>query len=354
MRVLALLSLLVFAVGCAEKRDDEPSTEPPAPAPYAVVSPEPRVDEVLVTVNGATLTQGELDRELQLRMLALRKQTRPEQAAAFKASMRNHIIEQFIMRSLLLQEAERRRIEITSDDEKKAYDEIRAKLPAGTSLEQILQQSPMGEARMREEVLVGIRINKLLDSQLTNDTPVSSQEVAQYRAKNPARLTVPETVRARHILLAVKKDADEETRSGTRERIEALRGRLLGGADFAAVATEHSDCPSKEKGGDLGSFRRGQMVKPFEDAAFSQDIDVVGAVIETRFGYHIIQVLEHKEPRQVPDAEIRKMLARTRRQSGVKAYIAELKSSGDIVYGLAARPGTAAPNGPLQPAPSTP
>jgi parvulin-like peptidyl-prolyl isomerase len=100
------------------------------------------------------------------------------------------------------------------------------------------------------------------------------------------------TVRASHILLMYKGSARS---SATRSKVEAeqqirdLQGQLQGGADFAALAKAHSDCPSKSKGGDLGQFGRGQMVKPFEDATFAMQIGQVSDVVETDFGYHLIK-----------------------------------------------------------------
>ena len=66
------------------------------------------------------------------------------------------------------------------------------------------------------------------------------------------------------------------------------------GDDFAEIARKNSDCPSKEVGGDLNFIRKGQTVKPFEDAAFSQKKNAIGPVITTEYGYHIIQVLDRK------------------------------------------------------------
>ena len=72
-------------------------------------------------------------------------------------------------------------------------------------------------------------------------------------------------------------------------QIASIKAELDGGADFAALAQEHSDCPSGKSGGDLGKFGRGQMVKAFEDTTYGLDVGSTSDVIETGFGYHIIQ-----------------------------------------------------------------
>ena len=98
-------------------------------------------------------------------------------------------------------------------------------------------------------------------------------------------------VRASHILLMYKGSArSTATRSQdeAKTQIAELKKQLDGGADFAALAKEHSDCPSSSAGGDLGPFGRGQMVGPFENAAFGMDVGGVSDVVETDFGYHII------------------------------------------------------------------
>ena len=100
------------------------------------------------------------------------------------------------------------------------------------------------------------------------------------------------SVRASHILLMYEGSArSSATRSKAEaeSQINALKAEIDGGADFAQLAQASSDCPSGRKGGDLGSFGRGQMVPEFEEAAFGMNVGDVSGIIETQFGYHIIK-----------------------------------------------------------------
>lgn len=99
-------------------------------------------------------------------------------------------------------------------------------------------------------------------------------------------------VRASHILLMYKGSArSSATRSKqeAEQQIAAIKAQLDGGADFAELARQHSDCPSGKSGGDLGMFGRGQMVRPFEEAAFGMPVGATSEVVETDFGYHLIR-----------------------------------------------------------------
>jgi len=89
-------------------------------------------------------------------------------------------------------------------------------------------------------------------------------------------------VRASHILVGSKAEADK------------LLNRLRSGARFEDLARKHSQCPSGRKGGDLGYFGKGQMVKPFEDAAFSMQKGQVSEPVKTQFGYHLILVTDKR------------------------------------------------------------
>ncbi|CAA7616040.1 peptidylprolyl isomerase [Magnetospirillum sp. UT-4] len=99
-------------------------------------------------------------------------------------------------------------------------------------------------------------------------------------------------IRASHILLMYKgsmRSMAERSKADAESAIQALRDELAKGADFAALAREYSDCPSGEDGGDLGYFGQGSMVPEFESAAFGLGTGEVSEVVETPFGFHLIQ-----------------------------------------------------------------
>jgi len=99
-------------------------------------------------------------------------------------------------------------------------------------------------------------------------------------------------VGAAHILLMYE-GSSRSTATRSKEdalaQIQQMKTDIDGGADFGALAQEHSDCPSGAEGGDLGLFGRGQMVPEFDEAAFALEVDATSDVVETAFGYHLIK-----------------------------------------------------------------
>ena len=113
-----------------------------------------------------------------------------------------------------------------------------------------------------------------------------------------------------------------------------VQKKIVAGEDFADLAKKHSQGPSNVKGGDLGYFSKGQMVKPFEDVAFKLEPNEVSDLVETRFGYHLIKVLDHKPAKQAEFTEKKdQVLAKLRNeriQKQVGAYIKQLRQDAKI------------------------
>lgn len=103
---------------------------------------------------------------------------------------------------------------------------------------------------------------------------------------------MPDRVRASHILLMYagsSRSTASRSQDEAKRQIAAIKAELDSGGDFSQLATKHSDCPSRARGGDLGDFGRGQMVGPFEQSAFGMEVGQTSDIVETDFGYHIIR-----------------------------------------------------------------
>lgn len=154
---------------------------------------------------------------------------------------------------------------------------------------------------------------------------LSDADVRSYYEQNAARLSGPEERRASHILVAVAKDAPADARAKARQHAEDLLAQVRKDpAQFAVLARKESNDPgSAAKGGDLGFFGRGSMVKPFEDAAFSLRKGEISALVESDFGYHIIQVTDIKAPKTKTFEELRAGLEDELRTQQARAKYAE-------------------------------
>jgi peptidyl-prolyl cis-trans isomerase D len=142
---------------------------------------------------------------------------------------------------------------------------------------------------------------------------ISDDEIREYYDENQTEFQNPKTVEARHILIKVDQNAGPEDVAKAKERIESIWQKAKDGQDFAELAKQFSEGPSKDKGGYLGTFRREAMVKPFADKAFSMKAGEISDPVKTQFGWHIIKVEKVNEASTTSLADatdkIRKKLA---------------------------------------------
>jgi peptidyl-prolyl cis-trans isomerase D len=164
----------------------------------------------------------------------------------------------------------------------------------------------------------------------------SDKEIQNYyNRQRDTSLTHPEQVRARHILIAVAPDATPAQKAAAKAKADDLLKQIQGGADFAKLATQFSDdSGTKNSGGELGYFGQSEMVKPFADAAFTMKPGEL-IVVQTQFGYHVIQVEEHKLARVETLEEARpKIIDALRHRTGTElAHRAVDQDLGDALNG---------------------
>lgn len=164
---------------------------------------------------------------------------------------------------------------------------------------------------------------------------VSEDAVADYYARNAAQFGQAEARSASHILITVDRDADAAAHAAAKAKADELYGVLQKAPErFAELARAHSQDPgSAEQGGSLGSFGRGAMVKPFEDAVFRMKPNEISAPVESDFGFHIIRVDGITPARAAPLAEVRgSIVEELRRQQAQKAFADLAENFSNLVY----------------------
>ncbi len=345
---LAMAACLVQGLSAAEEQTPAAGTEAsPAPvftlpampsAPAAITNPP---GTILVRINDKTVTQADVNAELDdlKRMMETRGGRSADQLAMMLPTITPQILDSLVVRTLLQAEFDRRQLTVSDADIAAEIDRIKATLPKDKTLEDVLKVNGVSDKTFREDVAEQIKLGKLLAV-----PEPTADDVKAYYTEHEARFSKPESVRARHILIAVQATNSAAEKAVKKAKAETLRQQVVDskGAEFETLARANSDCPSKARGGDLGEFRKGQMVAAFEKAAFALQTNEISPVVETDFGYHVIQALEHQEARTVPLEEVRQQIAlqiRGRRlQEQAAPFIKGLREKAKIEYLNGAEP----------------
>ncbi len=193
-----------------------------------------------------------------------------------------------------------------------------------------LDQDPQVKLKI-EEATNQILAQAYLEREVLSQTkPVSEKEIKRYYENHKDRYVEPEAIRARHILIEVPQGASPEEEAKALKKAREIRQKALKGEDFAKLAQKYSADPgTKEKGGDLGFFTRGQMVKEFEEAAFALKPGEVSQPVRTAFGYHLIKVEEKRPAREKSLTEVKEQvkeeILRERQEKRLKAALKKLE-----------------------------
>ncbi|MBV8424429.1 MAG: peptidylprolyl isomerase, partial [Candidatus Eremiobacteraeota bacterium] len=198
-------------------------------------------------------------------------------------------------------------------------DKVKARYPGG-QFESLVKQQGLTDADVRNIFRQQLILQQAVQKRIP---PVTDAQIKTYFTQNHAMLDKPEQVRARHILVPDLKTAN------------TVEAKLKSGGDFAALAKQYSKDPgSAPKGGELGWFGHGQMVKPFDEAAFSLPVGKVSQPIKSPFGYHIIQVEEKKPAQKATLAnstdQIRTAISQQQQQQQIQPFLAELRAKANI------------------------
>lgn len=228
------------------------------------------------------------------------------------------VLQQMVQNALIDQYAKSHNITVTDAEVAQKETALQANFPNG-SWSEMLKARGLTEADVKDALTEQLILSKALAPQVT----ISQDQIQQYFAKNHKAFDQPAQVQARHILVADL---------ATANKVEAA---LKAGGNFADLAKQYSTDPgSKEKGGELGWFKRGQMVPSFDAAAFSLPVGAVSQPVKSPFGYHIIQV-EAKKPAVTAtiantQAKIKDLLEQQQEAPLIQPFLQQLQAKANI------------------------
>ncbi len=279
-------------------------------------------DQKVAVVNGTIIKQAELDSEMNRYLARLQRTGRFPNDLELR-EIKKQVLENLIARELLYQESQKKGIKVDQKQVDAQLTALKDRFPSEAEFNNALKRVNLTEADLRFRFERDLAIRELLDGQIGGKVAVSNKESRAYYDGNLENFKKPEQVRASHILIKVDPGAEEAKKAEARTKIELVQTKLKKGEDFGALAKEYSEGPTGPKGGDLGFFGRGQMVKPFEEAAFTMKPGQVSGMVETRFGYHLIMVTDRTPEGIVPYEEAKERLEQFLKQQKVQAAIAE-------------------------------
>ena len=264
-----------------------------ASAPAQAAKPA-NPNAVVLKLGSKTVSVSEFEKRFNIALRALAaQQGAPLDAATLSqfASLRPSFLDQFATQEVLLQEAQKRGIEVTKAEVDKEFEA--AKTSAGANFQQALNAAGyQNEAELRDYIRESLTLRRVVD-QLRSNIKVSDQAVRTFYDNNKSQFSQPAQVCAQHILVADKAKADQ------------LYQQLQNGGDFAKLAAANSIDPgSKDKGGDLGCLNKGQTVPEFEAAAFAAKVGEITQPVKSQFGYHIIKVNKKNPATTTPFAQV--------------------------------------------------
>ncbi len=255
-----------------------------APAVTAAVT----VNQIVAVVNDEVITEADVTQQVND---ALEDQPGTPPADADARTMQQTVLQRLIEQRLILQEAKRAGIIIPSDQVILRIEAMRKRFAGEAAFQQSLIDSGLTDELLKERIRDQLMVRQLIETKIRSKIVVSPQEVAKELAQHPERAKPGDRVRALHILVRVSETHSEEQ---ARALIERLKRELSQGADFAALAKQHSEDPHAEAGGAMGWVAQGELLPELDAALFTLKPGEVSEPIQTRLGFHLVKAEERR------------------------------------------------------------
>lgn len=298
----------------------------------AACGPAKLEEGAVARVNDVNIPQADFDKEIE----SFKKQYEAQGQFLTEADLdmvKPRLLDSLVIKQLLTEKADSLELKGDAESVQSQMDMFKQQFPSEEEFAASLESNGFSVESLSEELLWQSVLQELFEKEVASKIEVSDEDAKAFFEENKGSyFTVPESVECSHILLMVN---EQQSEAKALERITDIKKEIDAGLDFGDAAASFSEGPTKERRGQLGAITRGQTVPPFEEAAFGQEIGVVGDPVLTQFGYHLILVTGRNEESVTPYEEVAELIKQQLQQQGYEegtmAYIEELRESAEIV-----------------------
>lgn len=294
------------------------------------------IDRIAAVVNHEVILLSEVDERARSALAGISTELPLDRQLEQKNKIRREALEQLIEEKLLDQKVREHHIEVSDADVQRQIDWLRQRNKMDEKqFADALALEGQTLAGLKQQLRRQLLQQKLIDMQLRENpelrarVQVAEKDIKDYYQSHYTSDTAKEKIRVRHILFLVPPGSTPEKDAAVRRKAEQVLKRLRAGEDFSKLAKEFSDDPSGAVGGDLGWFRRGDMMEEFEKAAFALAQGEISGLVHTRLGYHIIELVDRAREGPPPLAkvrnEIRSRLAREKFNEALSIWLRMIK-----------------------------
>jgi peptidyl-prolyl cis-trans isomerase SurA len=264
------------------------------------------VDKVIAIVNGEIITLSELERfrsEVRDRPTGT---ANPREERDEELQLKREILDHLIREKLVDQQCKKMAIAVSERDIDMAIEDVkRANSFTDEQLKMALMAERLSWKDFREQLREEVKRAKLLSRVVRGEINPEEDRLRDYYLKNIERFKEPDKIRASHILIATPQDADDLLVEALRYKGEMILERLHRGEDFGKLAQLCSNDVTAKNGGDLGYFKRGELIPEFERVTVNLEPGQISGLVRTKVGFHIIKVTEKKEGSVTPYEDVK-------------------------------------------------
>lgn len=308
-------------------------------------SPQPlKIPEVVAKVNGVDIQS----KYIEFRLNQILRNVKRPLTLRERTSIVKDLIEKEIVRELVHQQGEKKNLDVDSDLIEKEMEAIRKPYGNDEEFEKALKARNITLDDLKNSMKVDINARQLLNDQIKGKITIADADVKKYYEDNKKKFHRPEAYRTRHILAAIfppemlkstpvaeLQSKKEELTRKAEERIDGILKELKEGTNFEELAkTKSDDEASRENGGDLDVIYKGIFDPSFDEAVSKLKPGEISGKVETRFGFHVIKLIEKKPSEQAPFDELEKAIQKhlfmEEAKNLVTAYIEELRKNAKI------------------------